>query len=36
LSEDEDDCSHDEDPFGDEEGSDSEYEKEEVEAKEDE
>ncbi|CAD6255182.1 unnamed protein product [Miscanthus lutarioriparius] len=36
LSEDEDDGTNDEDPFGDKEGSDSEYEKEEVEAEEDE
>ncbi|KAJ1264472.1 hypothetical protein BS78_08G003200 [Paspalum vaginatum] len=35
LSEDEDDGSNDEDPFGDVQGSDSEYEKEEVEAEED-
>jgi hypothetical protein len=36
FSEDEDDDRNDEDPFGDEEGSDTDYEKEEVEVEEDE
>ena len=36
FSEDEEDGSNDEDPFGDEEGSDTDYEKEEVEVEEDE